>query len=96
MLNRLAEEEVEGAQQDLHQVEESPGISLSWDWICFRMLNQAISTFCNEEEEAQQEKDAIPGQQILIFFYRATTKVIPNQKERLSRNNEKEIVQTTL
>lgn len=59
MLNRLAEEEV--AQQDLHQVEESLGITLSWDRVCFRMLNGAISTFCNEEEEAQQEKDAIPG-----------------------------------
>lgn len=61
MLNRLAEEEVEVAQQDLHQVEESLGITLSWDQVCFRMLNWAISTFCNEEEEAQQEKDAIPG-----------------------------------
>ena len=29
MLNRLAEDEVEGAQQDLRQVEESVGISLS-------------------------------------------------------------------
>lgn len=39
MLNRLAEEQVEGAQQDLHQVEESVGISLSWGQIWFRKLN---------------------------------------------------------
>lgn len=39
MRNRLAEEEVEVAQQDLHQVEESLGITLSWDQVCFRMLN---------------------------------------------------------
>jgi len=38
MLNRLAEEEVEGAQQDLHEVEESVGIPLSWDQVCFRKL----------------------------------------------------------
>lgn len=68
MLNRLAEEQVEGAQQDLHQVEECVGISLSWDQIWFRKLNWAVSTFWNREEEAQQEKDAIPGHQTLIFF----------------------------
>lgn len=67
VLNRLAEEEAEGAQKDLHQV-ESVGIFLNWNQVFFRKLNQAISILCKGEEETQQEKDVIPGQQVLIFF----------------------------